>query len=458
MTRLFGTEYGELPELSHSTATFAGWYTEPFGDGEKITETSLIAKAEDHTLYAKWTVQVTFDSQGGESVAPKMVTVGKPYGDKVIVEREGHTFLGWYTEQENGQKIGESDIVVAIADHTLYAQWEALTYTISFEGQFEGIDLPQTMTRLFGTEYGELPELSHSTATFAGWYTEPFGDGEKITETSLIAKAEDHTLYAKWTVQVTFDSQGGDLVASANFVVGGTYDSIPMLEKEGFDFEGWLLNDIGIVPSSPVEMAANHELVATWAYKIGATGPAGGIVFYRKNDYSDGWRYLEAAPAGWSDSEDDPQYKFGFYRPSGANATVGTQDAIGTGSTNTANLVIWMTDNVYESYRSGFSTRYRNISDYAAKICAEYSIEINGEYYDDWYLPSIEELHQMYIQRTLIGGFNTDYEFWPPYASAYWSSSERNNDNGKVKTFYDGNTNNLYSRNYAARVRPVRSF
>ena len=32
-------------------------------------------------------------------------------------------------------------------------------------------------------------------------------------------------------------------------------------------------------------------------YAIGDEGPAGGIIFYDKGEYSDGWRYLEAAPA-----------------------------------------------------------------------------------------------------------------------------------------------------------------
>ncbi|MDR0300928.1 MAG: DUF1566 domain-containing protein [Treponema sp.] len=45
-------------------------------------------------------------------------------------------------------------------------------------------------------------------------------------------------------------------------------------------------------------------------YKLGDTGPAGGIIFYDKGDNSDGWQYLEAAPpdfefkANWNSAND----------------------------------------------------------------------------------------------------------------------------------------------------------
>jgi hypothetical protein len=39
-------------------------------------------------------------------------------------------------------------------------------------------------------------------------------------------------------------------------------------------------------------------------YLVGKLGPTGGIVFYDKGDTSDGWRYLEAAPASTEFSED----------------------------------------------------------------------------------------------------------------------------------------------------------
>jgi hypothetical protein len=40
-------------------------------------------------------------------------------------------------------------------------------------------------------------------------------------------------------------------------------------------------------------------------YPIGGTGPAGGHIFYDKGSYSNGWRYLEAAPVSteWTDKE-----------------------------------------------------------------------------------------------------------------------------------------------------------
>ncbi|MEJ2663418.1 MAG: InlB B-repeat-containing protein [Spirochaetia bacterium] len=41
--------------------------------------------------------------------------------------------------------------------------------------------------------------------------------------------------------------------------------------------------------------AQNIMLYAQWSV-IRATGPAGGLIFYDKGNYDNGWRYLEAAP------------------------------------------------------------------------------------------------------------------------------------------------------------------
>lgn len=38
----------------------------------------------------------------------------------------------------------------------------------------------------------------------------------------------------------------------------------------------------------------------------------------------------------------------------------------------------------------------------ATKVCAEYSVSVNGVLFDDWYLPSKEEVYRMYENRTII--------------------------------------------------------
>lgn len=75
---------------------------------------------------------------------------------------------------------------------------------------------------------------------------------------------------------------------------------------------------------------------------------------------------------------------------SGADGT-----AIGTGNQNTIDIM------------AGCST-----AGIAARICGD--LDLNG--YTDWYLPSKDELNQLYLNQVAIGGFS--------YNGFYWSSSE----------------------------------
>jgi hypothetical protein len=67
----------------------------------------------------------------------------------------------------------------------------------------------------------------------------------------------------------------------------------------------------------------------------------------------------------------------------------------------------------------------------------------------DWYLPSEDELAQLYIQRTTVGGFSTDYP--------YWSSSEESAGDARAQVFNDGIQYGS-GKGYARYVRPVRAF
>ena len=104
--------------------------------------------------------------------------------------------------------------------------------------------------------------------------------------------------------------------------------------------------------------------------------------------------------------------------------------AIGTGALNTIDIM------------NGCST-----AGIAARLCSDLSL--NG--YTDWYLPSKDELNQLYINRVAIGGFAT---------YLYWSSTEGPNDYGEdawIQTFTSGEQD-ASSKGGTARVRAVRSF
>jgi hypothetical protein len=72
--------------------------------------------------------------------------------------------------------------------------------------------------------------------------------------------------------------------------------------------------------------------------------------------------------------------------------------------------------------------------------------------YDDWYLPSLEELSLMYY--TIGQGADNSGNF---VGGTYWSSSESSNYNASIVYFYSGATN-INNKNNTARVRVIRAF
>lgn len=172
-------------------------------------------------------------------------------------------------------------------------------------------------------------------------------------------------------------------------------------------------------------------------YSIGDMGPAGGLVFYDKGFYSDVWRYLEAAPT------DIVRFVFGFYRPDKENSVyIGTSPFVGSGKFNTESLVKCMDiDGKAYSGSSG-----EGVKEYVARKCLDYSY--GG--YDDWFLPSKDELNLMYenLHKNGLGSFVSDY---------YWSSSESNALYAWAQNVSSGFQSSII-RYYDYRVRPVRAF
>ena len=163
-------------------------------------------------------------------------------------------------------------------------------------------------------------------------------------------------------------------------------------------------------------------------YEVGDTGPGGGTIFYVDMNLPPGSQYFEAACVGWQnncdDTAPDPTAEWGCYISPIAGAD---GQAIGTGEQNTADIL------------AGCET-----PGIAARLADGYTN--SGE--SDWFLPSQNELNQMYVEPTTFGGFSTD---------AYWSSYEYDGDLAWFQWF-DVGEQYATSKYATAYVRPVRSF
>ena len=165
--------------------------------------------------------------------------------------------------------------------------------------------------------------------------------------------------------------------------------------------------------------AYGNEQIFTTTNNLFAIGQSyqGGIVAYID---SSGIHGLIAAPS------DQGNAQWGCYGTeiSGADGT-----AIGTGNQNTIDIMTGCDD-----------------AGIAARLCGD--LVLGG--YSDWYLPSKDELNQLYLNSVAIGGFAINF---------YWSSTEDLNYIAWawVQNF-DGGFQGSYHKNNSFAVRAVRSF
>ena len=91
------------------------------GDGSE-NSSSMTLNFTLVPVTASYTVKL--DANGGKvSATSWQVTLGGQYGELPTPTKAGFTFIGWYTEQTDGAKVGRYDTLVSPASHTLYARW-----------------------------------------------------------------------------------------------------------------------------------------------------------------------------------------------------------------------------------------------------------------------------------------------------------------------------------------------
>ena len=125
----------------------------------------------------------------------------------------------------------------------------------------------------------------------------------------------------------------------------------------------------------------------------------------------------------------------------------GTSVSVGLGQTNTTAMMSQV------GYTGG-----------AATVCDEYTTTVNGITYSDWFLPSKDELNQMYVNREVINTAATaDGVEGAVFSYAnnryYWSSTEASSNDAWCQFFVTTTNNqNQPEKGYNYHVRAVRAF
>lgn len=216
---------------------FGGWFkdtecTVPF-DFEATVSAAV-------TVYAKWEKDnrpvVTFNLKGhGKTPESQKLEVGGTATKPEDPEIDGWFFRGWHTDEECTTPFDFNTPVTS--NITLYAKWEKDERRIvTFDTQGIGV-APERQKIEEGEKAVEPEPPAESGYTFGGWYsnsscTYAFDFDKPVT---------GHvTVYAKWTVEVSFDMGGHGTAPDTQTVRVGTRAKAPTEpEAENFYFGGW---------------------------------------------------------------------------------------------------------------------------------------------------------------------------------------------------------------------------
>ncbi|MBQ9520169.1 MAG: InlB B-repeat-containing protein [Acholeplasmatales bacterium] len=245
---------------------FLNWCTDQGLSSDFNTNTLIQTETK---LYAKFSVntyQVTF-KDGTEVLDTKTVN----YNNEVELftpTKTGYDFGGWYTD--SGLTTSFVSTTKITEPITLYAKFTIKTFQVTV------MDGSSTFATV-NVNYNESPILDANPEKngyqFTGYYTDPglsnpFDTTTKITDSITIYIG---FLDASSVTTVVFNDTIGDGAADLTKPIGYTLSSseLPVLEKNGYQFEGWYLDSgFNTLFVSQVLTAEPLNLYAKWSEAI----------------------------------------------------------------------------------------------------------------------------------------------------------------------------------------------
>lgn len=275
----------------------------------KYSFTMPAANVTVKAVFEGITSVVTLNPNGGTFAQGAATTINATYdgtyselANAPVPTRVGYTFAGWYDAATGGNKITVNTQVKEYVAHTLFAQWTANTYTITFVtnggsfGDNSGV-VDNKMTYTYGDAAAKLPAIDKALHNFLNWtvsydegVTEGWGAaGATIAGESAIGdKYNNVTLTANWEAAFVYEVEDYKY-APADYVMlriatdsntnAYAFDGAAMFYTAD---ENYKLNDkpvfVTLIPKTGNVESSNRTLTTTALDKISQTGAAADVI------------------------------------------------------------------------------------------------------------------------------------------------------------------------------------
>jgi large repetitive protein len=312
-----------------------------------------------------------------------------------------------------GALTGTPNTVAGVTTYTVTATNSSGTSTATFALKVTGSPAKVAITR-----------ASVGTATALAFTTQP-----QIT----IQDSGSNTVIASSAIVTASISSGGTLIGTTTAAASSGVATFSNLGVSGTVGTSYM------VTYTAVGLTVATVSITVTAYAIGSIGPGGGKIFYiseagfncgsgftRTGSPTGGLcRYLEAATSAIS--------------PSWTDATT-------VWSSNTIKLIGGTTSEVGSGWKNTLRMIDQNPDPNAGTVAKAFA----GGGLTDWYLPSKDELLELYSRKNLVGEFVAN--------SYYWSSTEYNSGNAWLKDFSGSSYSQAIKSATGYYVRPIRAF
>ncbi len=240
-------------------------------------------KTANTTLYAQWTANtysVTLNKQNGTGGSNSVTaTYNANMPSATMPTRTGYTFNGYFDAASGGTRYYNANGSSArtwnkTANTTLYAQWTANKYTVTFDKQ-NGTGGSANVSATFDAAMPAATMPTRTGYTFQGYYDAQTGGNQYYKADGSSArtwnKTANTTLYARWdpiTYTITYDYAKGEGNNPATYNPDMATFQLAAPQRPGYNFLGWTGSN-GTTPQTIVTIAkgsvGDKNYVAHWA-------------------------------------------------------------------------------------------------------------------------------------------------------------------------------------------------